>query len=449
METKPLEIPTQKPEFWKQLVTDLLEKAKSKGATQAEVAASSDHGFSINVRAGQIETLEYHRGKTLGVTIYFGHKKGSATTCDITPDSLEKTLNAACEIAKATGEDSFTGLADKEFLAFDYPELSLCHPWSIQAEEGIEIACACEAYALSQDKRIKTSEGAYLNTQQGLMFYANTNGFIGGFESSYHSISCHLLTQSEQGMERNYDYTAGRDPSDLASIQQVATNAVERTIRRLNPRRIKTQQVPILFDATIASTLFSSFVSAISGSSQYRKASFLLNTIGQSIFPSFIHIYEQPHLIKGIGSAPFDADGVKTIDRDLIKAGVLQTYLLSTYSARKLGLTPTGHGGGVHNLFIEPGKLDQKALLKQLNTGLWVTELMGQGINTVTGDYSRGASGFWVENGEVQYPVHEITIAGNLREMFQHILAIGSDVDHRRNIRTGSVLIEKMMVAGE
>ena len=448
MQKKIVEAP-QTSEFWRQLVAELLEKAKQKGATQAEVATSLDNGFSINVRGGQVETLEYHRGKNLGVTVYFDQRQGTATTCDITPESLDKTIDAACEIAKATGKDEFTGLAEKEFLAYEYPELSLCHPWPIHAEEGIEIARACEAYALSQDKRIKASEGVYLSTQQGLIAYGNSYGFLGSFQASSHSISCHLLVHSEQGMERNYDYTVARDPADLASIQEVANHAVSRTLRRLHSRRVNTQQVPVLFDATIASGLFASLINAISGGSQYRKASFLLDALGKTIFPSFVQIDERPHLIKGIGSAPFDSEGVKTLNRSLITDGILQDYVLSTYSARKLGMSPTGNAGGVHNVFVAPGSLDQKALLKQLHTGLWITEVMGQGTNIVTGDYSRGVSGFWVENGEVLYPVHEITIAGNLKEMFQHIVAIGNDVDHRRNIRTGSVLIEKMIVGGE
>ncbi len=440
---------SQSTSFWQQLVTELLEKAKQKGVTQAEVAASLNHGFNLNVRAGQVETLEYNRGKTLGVTVYFGQKQGSATTCDISPESLEKTLDAACHIAKATSEDSFSGLPEKEFLAYEYPELSLCHPWGITAEQGIELARTCEAYALEQDKRIKPSDGATLNTHQGLIVHGNTHGFLGSFEASSHSMSCQLFTQSEQGMQRDYDYTVARDPDDLQSVQQIALNAANRTLRRLNAKRLNTQQVPVLFDATIASSLIASFIGAISGGSQYRKASFLLNALGEKIFPSFVHIYEQPHLLKGIGSAPFDSDGVKTVQRDFVSDGILQSYALSTYSARKLNLKPTGNSGGIHNLFITPGALDQKALLKQLHTGIWITELMGQGVNLVTGDYSRGASGFWIENGEVQYPVHEITIAGNLKEMLQHIVAIGNDVDHRRNIRTGSILMEKMMVGGE
>ena len=254
---------------WQNLVADLLEKAKQKGATQAEVAISMNHGFSLNVRGGQTETLEYHRGKNLGVTVYFGYQKGSATACDILPESLEKTLDAACHIAKATGEDPFTGLAEKEFLAYEYPELSLCHPWAITAEEGVEIAKACEAFALAQDKRIKSSEGATLTTQQGLIVYGNTHGFLGSFEGSTHSMSCQLFTQSEQGMQRDHDYTVARDPHDLQSIQQIATNAVYRTLRRLNPRRLATQQIPVLFDATIANSLIASFIQAISGSSQY------------------------------------------------------------------------------------------------------------------------------------------------------------------------------------
>lgn len=436
-------------EYWRQLVASLLEKAKQKGATQAEVAASLDYGFSINVRNGQTETLEYHRGRSVGVTVYFGKRKGSATTSDILPDSIDKTLDAACYIASVSGEDPFAGLAEKEFLAYEYPNLSLCHPWALEVKEGIEMARQCESHALAQNKRIKSSEGVYLNTHQGLSVYANTHGFLGEIEGTSHSVSCHLLVESPQGMQRDYDYTVARDPADLKSMEYIASQAVTRALRRIEPNRLTTRQTPILFDATIASSLISSFIGAISGSSQYKKSSFLLDTVGKSIFPASINIYEKPHLPKGLGSAPFDSDGIKTVERDLVIDGVLQNYLLSAYSARKLNLKPTGHGGGVHNLFIKPGHFDQKALLKQLNTGLWVTELMGQGINMVTGDYSRGASGFWVENGEVQYPVHEITIAGNLKNMFQGIIAVGNDVDERRNIRTGSILIDKMTVAGE
>lgn len=436
------------PDFWRVLVNNLLEKARQKGVTQAEVIAGLNYGFNLNVRNDQVETVEYHRNRRVGITVYFDHCKGSATTTDILPDSLDKTLDAACYIARASGCDVFAGLADNALLAYDYPELSLCHPWNIQVEEAIELARQCELKALSQDKRVKTSEGVYASTDQGLAVYGNTHGFVGSVETTTHSISCHLLVQSEEGMERNYDYTVARDPKDLDSIEKVAKHAVLRTLQRLNPKRLTTRQVPVLFDATVASGLWGHFISAISGSSQYQKASFLLDALASKVFPDFVHIYERPHLIKGLGSAPFDSDGIKTMDRDFVIDGVLQSYMLSAYSARKLGLTPTGNGGGVHNLFVKPGSLDQKALLKKMNTGFWVTEMMGQGISLVTGDYSRGASGFWVENGEVQYPVHEVTIAGNLKTMFQNIVAIGSDVDHRRNIRTGSVLVERMMVGG-
>lgn len=436
-------------EFWRQLVLQLIEKAQKKGATQSEVTTSSASGFSLNVRQGEVDTVEYSRDRGLGVTVYFGKRRGSATTSDITPESLDRTIDAACHIAQATGEDMCSGIPEKQFLAYDYPELSLCHPWSIDVEEGIVMARTCEAYALSLDKRIKTSEGASLSTHRFLLVQGNSAGFLGNFESSSHSVSCQLLVGSEGDMQRDYDYTAARDPADLRSLQQVASSAVERTLGRLDPRRLSTRQVPVLFDATIASGLLSSFIGAISGGAQYKKASFLLDAMGRSVFPAFVQIYEKPHVLKGIGSAPFDAEGVKTVDRDFVVDGILKNYVLNTYTARKLGLEPTGNAGGVHNLFIKPGDLDQKALLKQMHTGLWVTGLIGHGTNMVTGDYSHGASGFWVENGEVQYPVHEITIAGNLKEMFQTMVAVGNDVDHRRNIQTGSILLEKMTVAGE
>jgi PmbA protein len=435
-------------EFWHQLVAELLEKARQKGATQAEVSAGLNYGFNLNVRNGQVETVEYHRSRHLGVTVYFEHCKGTATTSDILPDSLDKTLDAACYIAGVSGKDDFSGLAEKKFLAYDYPNLSLCHPWNIQVEEGIDLARRCESLAFAQDKRIKSSEGAYLSTHQALSVYGNTHGFLGEVEATSHSMSCHLLVQSEQGMERDYDYSVARDAADLDSVEKIAQHAVQRTLRRMNPRRLTTRQVPVLFDATVASALIGSLIGAISGGSQYQKASFLLNALGEMIFPPFIHIYERPHLQKGIASAPFDSDGVKTINRDFVRDGVLQSYVLSAYSARKLGLTPTGNAGGIHNLFVEPGTDDQKAMLKRLGTGFLVTEMMGQGVNLITGDYSRGASGFWVENGEIQYPVHEVTIAGNLKTMFRNIVAVGNDVDHRRNIRTGSILVEEMMVGG-
>jgi PmbA protein len=441
--------PIDSSEFWHQLVPSLIEKAKKKGATQSEVTTHSGSGFTLNVRQGEVDTVEYSRDRGVSITVYFGQRRGSATTSDVTPEALDKTIEAACHIAGATGEDACSGIPEKTFLAYDYPELSLCHPWSIDVEEGIVLARACEAHALSLDKRIRTSEGASVSTRRSLLVQGNSAGFLGSFESSSHSLSCQLLVGTESDMQRDYDFTVARDPADLQTLQQVASGAVERTLSRLDPRRLSTRQVPVLFDATIASGLIASFIGAISGGAQYKKASFLLGAIEQPVFPSFVQIYEKPHLLKGIGSAPFDAEGVKTFDRDFVVDGVLKNYVLSVYTARKLGLQPTGNAGGVHNLFIKPGPLDQKALLKQMHTGLWVTELIGHGTNMVTGDYSHGATGFWVENGEVQYPVHEITIAGNLKEMFRTMVAVGNDVDRRRNIQTGSILLERMTVAGE
>lgn len=435
--------------FWQDLVTQLLEKALAKGATQAEVAASMGSGFGVNVRENEVDTLEYRNGRDLSITVYFGQRSGSATTSDITPESLDKTVEAACNIAQATGIDTFSGLPDKAHLAYQYPELSLCHPWDLQVEDAIEMARACEAHALSQDKRLKSSEGVAVNTQRGVSVLGNSEGFLGHYEATSYSMSCQLLVGFDGGMQRDYDFTAARDAADLWRIETLAEHAAARTLRRLNPRRLSTRQVPVLFDATLASSLLSSFMCAINGGAQYKKASFLLNALDQPIFPPFVQIYERPHILKGLASAPFDAEGVKTNDKDFVVDGVLKNYMLNTYSARKLGLQTTGNAGGIHNLLIKPGSLDQKALLQKMNTGLWVTELIGQGINPVTGDYSRGATGFWVENGEVQFPVNEITIAGNLKDMFKNIVEIGNDVDHRRNIQTGSILIEKMTVGGE
>jgi PmbA protein len=431
------------------LVQQILDEAKRLGASASEAGVSLEAGLSVTVRLGEVETLEYHRDRGVGVTVYFGQRKASASTSDFTPQAMRETVRAACDIARYTSEDDCAGLADAALVARDIPDLDLCHPWDVDATRAIEIAQRCESAARTADERISNSEGATLSSHQGLRVYGNSHGFIGGYPSSRHSLSCSVIAGQDEQMQRDYWYTVARRYEDMEAAEQVGRIAAERTVRRLNGRKLGTRQVPVLFAAELATGLFRSFTGAIRGGSLYRKSSFLLDHLGKQVFPDFVHIHEQPHLRGALGSAPFDSEGVATRARDLVADGVLQGYVLDSYSARKLGMQTTGNAGGVHNLSVDSGALDFDALLREMNTGLLVTELMGQGVNMVTGDYSRGAAGFWVENGVIQYPVEEITIAGNLKDMFMAIVAIGNDVERRGNIRCGSVLIERMTVAGE
>lgn len=431
------------------LVQQVLAEAKRLGASGAEAGVSLEAGLSVTVRLGEIETLEYHRDRGVGITVYFGQRKGSASTSDFAPQAVRETVRAACDIARYTSEDACAGLADAALMARDVPDLDLCHPWDIDAERAIVIAQRCEAAARTADARITNTEGATLSSHQGLRVYGNSHGFVGGYPSTRHSISCSVIAGKDDQMQRDYWYSVARRHQDLEDAESVGRVAAERTLRRLNGRKLGTRQVPVIFAAEIATGLFRSFTSAVRGSSLYRKSTFLLDHLGKQVFPDFVHIHEQPHLRGALGSAAFDSEGVATSARDLITEGVLQGYVLDSYSARKLGMQTTGNAGGVHNLCVDSGAQDFNALLREMDTGLLVTELMGQGVNMVTGDYSRGAAGFWVEKGEIQYPVEEITIAGNLKDMFKSIVAIGSDVEHRGNIRSGSVLLERMTVAGE
>lgn len=433
----------------KELTETILAEAKRQGASAAEVGTSQGNGISVNVRMGEIDTLEYHRDKSVGITVYFGQRKGSASTSDTTIEAIKSTVAAACNIARFTAEDPFAGLADASLMAYGYPELDLYHPWNITAEEGIKLATQCEQLAMAEDKRITNSEGASLSTYQGVSAYGNSHGFIGVCASSRHSLSCVLIGQEAGAMQRDYEFTTARDPLDLDPIAKVARSAAFRTVRRLGARRIKTQKVPVIFAAEIAGSLIGGFLAAISGGNLYRQSSFLLDYLGKQVFPDHIHIYEQPHIKKALGSSPFDNEGVLTKDSDIITNGILQRYVLSSYSARKLGMQTTGNAGGVHNLFISTSDKDLSALLQQMDTGLLVTELMGEGANIMNGDYSRGAAGFWVEKGVIQYPVEEITIAGNLKDMLANLVLVGNDVDKRGKILTGSILLEQMMVAGE
>lgn len=432
-----------------QMVGKLLDSAKVQGATAAEAAVSRDSGFGVSVRMGEVETVERTRDNALGVTVYFGQRKGTASTSDFSHEAIEETVKAACNFARYTSEDSCSGLADAELMATDIPDLDLYHPWGIEVDDAIALALRCEDAARAEDPRITNSEGADVNSHSGLHVYGNSHGFVGGYPTSRHSLSCSVLGQQGDSMERDYWYTSARCSDDLEAAEAVGKRAAERALARLGGRSLSTRQSPIIFHANIASSLLGSFLGAIRGSALYRQASFLLDHLGKPIFPEFVHIHEEPLLKCAAASAPFDNEGVATYAKDLITDGVLSSYLLGSYSARKLGMQTTANAGGIHNLRIDSGDLDHAALLKEMGSGLLVTELMGQGSNPVTGDYSRGASGFWVENGEIQYPVHEITIAGNLKQMYQDLLAIGSDIDRRGSIQTGSWLIREMTIAGE
>jgi PmbA protein len=427
-----------------------LEEARSRGATQAEAAVSQDNGLSVSVRLGEVETLEHQRDRSMGITVYFGSRKGSASTADFSPDAVRATVAKACSIARFTAEDTCAGLADAALMAGSPPDLELSHPWNVSADRAIEIAKSCEAAALAYDPRINNSEGASVGTHQGLHVYGNTHGFIGGYPTTSHSLSCVVLAGSGEEMQRDYWYSSSRDWRELEDPQNIGRESARRTIARLGPKRLSTRRARILYVPELARGLVGHFVAAIRGSSQYRESSFLLHAVDQQIFPAAFSIAERPHIHKAMGSAPFDDEGVATHDRDLVAGGVLTGYILSSYSARKLKLKTTGNAGGAHNLIVAPTLTGgASAALKALDTGLLVTELMGQGVNTVTGDYSRGAAGFWVENGEIKFPVAEITIAGNLKNMFKGIAAVGDDVDLRGGTRVGSILIEEMTIAGE
>lgn len=431
------------------MVEDILLEAKHQGATSAEVDMSVNKGFDVTVRKGDVETVEYNQDKSIGVTVYFGKRSGSASLSDIRPEAIRLAVHAACNIARFTDEDPCSGLAEKELLAFNPPRIDLAFPWELSVEQAIELAKECEGIALSKDKRITNSEGATVGTIQVYHVYGNSEGFIGIFPVTKHEVSCVLIAKEGDEMQRDYSYTVSCDPKLLDPIEQVASLAADRTVKRLGARRLTTRRAPVIFAAEEARTLLGHFLGAISGGNLYRKSSFLLDHIGEQIFPSHIKIDERPHLSRMLGSAPYDDDGVATRPNVFVENGILKSYLMGIYSARKLGLQTTGNAGGAHNLFISTGNKDLPALLKTMGTGLLVTELMGQGINLVTGDYSRGCAGYWVENGEIQYPVEEITIAGNLRDMFGNLVEVGNDIDKRGNVQTGSILLESMMIAGD
>lgn len=432
-----------------QMSTEVLAMTRAAGASAAEAEVSLGTGQNVSVRMGATETIEYNRDKGVSVTVYFGQKRGHASSSDLSLQALQDTVNAACNIARYTASDDFCGLADPALMARDIPSLDLHHPWALTVDEALELAQRTEAAALAVDTRINNSEGATVSTYEGMFVYANTHGFCAGYPSSRHSLSCSVIAEHEDSMQRDYWYSTARCAQDLQAADHVGRVAGERTVRRLNPRRVKTSQVPVLFEAPLASGLISSLISAVSGGNLYRQSSFLLDSLGKTVASPLLTITEQPHLPRGLASAPFDNEGVATTVRTLLEGGVLQGYVLSSYSARKLGMQTTGNAGGNHNLVVSQGDLDMTGLLAAMGTGLLVTELLGHGLNMVTGDYSRGAAGFWVENGVIAYPVEEITIAGNMRDMLLQIVAIGNDVLTQGSKQVGSILIERMTVAGD
>ncbi|MEJ2360926.1 MAG: metalloprotease PmbA [Gammaproteobacteria bacterium] len=431
------------------IVSFMLEEARRHGATAAEAGLSVEAGLSATVRLGEVDTIEHNRDKGLGVTVYVGQRKGSASTTDFSRNAVSETVKAACDIARYTQPDEYAGLPDKADLASNIPDLDLYHPWDISAEHAIALATESEAVARDYDKRITNSEGAYISSHSGQRFYANSLGFMADYLTSRHSNGCTVIASAGEGMERDYWYSVSRRADKLEDVKQVGEKAAQRALQRLDAKHLKTQKLPVVFQAEVARGLLGHLVRAVSGGALYRKASFLLDKLNSPIFPEYVHIDERPHLKQGLGSAPFDNEGVTTRAHDLVQSGVLQSYVLDSYAARRLDMHTTGNAGGVHNLFISHGDQDLPGLLKQMDRGLLITEVMGQGVNIVTGDYSRGAAGFWVENGEIQYPVEEFTLASNLARMYKQLVAVGNDVDTRSSLCTGSWLIEEMMIAGD
>ncbi len=427
----------------------LLERARASGATQAEVSCSEESGLNVNVRMGEVETVESTRDRGISVTVYFGQRKGSASTADLREESLGATVEQACAIARHTEDDAAAGLADAELMARDLREFDSWHPWVIDADRAIDLALACEQAGRDSDARIENSDGASVGTGESISVYANSHGFIGRERSTQHSLGCALIAGRGDAMQRDGWYSIGLSADDLESAATIGRKAAQRAASRLEPRQIATGEYPVLFAAEMSRSLIGHLLGAVSGGALYRRASFLLDSAGTKLFPDWFAIDELPFLPRGFRSASFDAEGVATREAPLVTGGVLQRYVLGSYSARKLGLQTTANAGGVHNLQVEANAGDFESMLRGMGRGLLVTELMGQGVNNVTGDYSRGAAGFWVEDGRLQYPVDGITIAGNLKSMFAAIEAVGSDVDPRSHVRTGSILVGRMTVAGE
>ncbi len=430
------------------LARDLLARARAQGATQAEVSCDEDRGLNVNVRMGAVESVESTRDRSIGVTVYFGQRKGSATTADLRAESLEATVAQACAIARHTEDDPASGLAEAGLMATDLREFDSWHPSTLDADEAVDLALACEAAGREADPRIANSDGASVSGGESVGVYANSHGFLGRDRNTYYSISCALIAGEGDAMQRDYWYSSGLAREDLESTGAIGRHAAERTLARMDPRSLATGEMPVLFQAEVARSLVGHLINAVSGSALYRRASFLLDSVGTAVLPDWCAIREQPFLIRGLRSSAFDAEGVATRESDLVRDGILQRYMLGSYSARRLGLQTTANAGGVYNLDVAANAGGLQDLIRGMGTGLLVTELMGQGVNAITGDYSRGAAGFYVENGEIAYPVDSITIAGNLREMLRNIEAIGTDTDRRSYIRIGSVLLGRMTVAG-
>lgn len=432
----------------KNKIQDALSMAQEYGASSAEIAISRQRGLSIATRMGEVETVEFNQDGALGITVFRGARKGSASTSDLSAEALKRTVKAACDIAQYTSEDECAGLADKDLLEMSPKDLDLYHPTVFTPEQGIEMGKAAEAAAFAHSDKINNSDGASFSAHEGLRVYGNTHGQVVGYPSSRYSLSCGMIAQGDDEMQREYEYTVSREAHKLLKPKEIGSKAAASAIAKLNAKKINTIKAPVIFRADVADSLFGHLVSAISGGSLYRKSSFLLDRIHTQVMAKSLVINEYPHLAKGLASSAFDSEGVATHDREIITNGELNTYLLSTYAARKLKLKATGHAGGIHNWSVKSTMGDLAAMAKTMGKGLIVTELMGQGINMVTGDYSRGAEGFWVENGEIQYPVTEVTIAGNLSDIFMNIAGVGSDVDLRGNVHCGSVLVEEMLIAG-
>ena len=436
------------PEELEDIIASTLAEARKRGVDQAEVAVSHDIGLAATVRLGDVESLEYTNDRGMGITVYCGSRKGSASTSDISGDAIREAVGKACTFASYTAEDKYSGLADADRMCTDVPDLDLEHPWDLDATAAINLAMACEASALGYDKRISNSEGATVWTNRGVRAYGNTHGFIGSYAKTGHTLSCAVLGSADGDMERDYYYSSARDPADLETAESIGVKAATRALQRLGARKLKTTRAPVVFIPELARGFIGHAMGAISGSAQYRRSSFLLDAAGERIFPEFVSVEERPHIPKGMASVPYDGEGVATYDRDIVTDGVLQGYILSSYSARRLGLETTANAGGAQNLIVPGNAEGLEALLAEMGTGLLVEELIGQGVNTVTGDYSRGAVGHWVENGEISHPVHEVTIAGNLRDLYARIVAVGRDQDLRGGIRCGSILVDEMTVAG-
>jgi len=430
------------------IVALALDEARSLGVDQAEVAASQDTGLSATARLGDVENLEFTNDRGFGITVYKESCKGNASTSDISPAAIREAVVKACSFATFTAADPNAGLADADRMATELIDLDLYHPWDIDASQAISLAIESEAAAMAHDQRISNSEGATVGSNRGTRAYGNTHGFVGSYSKTSHSISCVVLAEEDGAMQRDYHYTSSRVGGELDDPVSVGVLAAEKTVSRLGARKIKTTSAPVLFVPELARGFIGHAVGAIAGGAQYRRSSFLLDAVGEKIFPDFVHIQERPHIKQGVASRSFDGEGVATYDRDIIANGQLQDYILSSYSARRLGLETTANAGGAQNLLIPGSDTDLQKLMAQMGTGLIVRELIGQGVNQVTGDYSRGAVGHWVENGEIQFAVHEVTIAGNLRDLYQRIAAIGNDQDLRSGIRCGSLLVEEMTIAG-